>query len=181
VSTRRTIGVAVAIPEPWGSELRAWRDRFGDPMARAVPTHVTLLPPTEVAADALDGIEEHLSRVARDAGPFRMLLRGTGSFRPVSPVVFVQVAEGISACELLERDVRSGPLWRALRFPYHPHVTVAHHLDEAALDSASADLADYEARFDVTGFCLYAHGPDGVWRPQRDYAFGGPLPQPPPV
>ena len=39
-----------------------------------------------------------------------MRLRGTGTFRPVSPVVFVNVAEGISRCELLADAVRRGPL-----------------------------------------------------------------------
>jgi hypothetical protein len=29
----------------------------------------------------------------------------------------------------------------------------------------------------VWGFSLYEHGPDGVWRPQRDYAFGQQAPE----
>ena len=34
-----------------------------------------------------------------------------------------------------------------LRFPYHPHVTVAHHLADAQLDRAFAELADFECEF----------------------------------
>ena len=74
-----------------------------------------------------------------------MVLSGTGTFRPVSPVVFVQVSRGIAHCEALERAVRSGPVERTLDFPYHPHVTVAHHLDEAALDRAFESLARLRA------------------------------------
>ncbi len=177
---QRTVGVALPIPEPWGSELQHCRAQFGDPVARAIPPHVTLLPPTPIDPSALDAAESHLRAVARSARPFRMVLRGTGSFRPVSPVVFVAVAEGISSCEQLERAVRSGPLLRAVAFTYHPHVTVAHQLPEDALDRASKQLADYSATFEVLGFTLYEHGPDGVWRPQRDYVFGGPLPKPVP-
>lgn len=174
----RTIGVAIAIPEPHAGELQAWRERLGDPLARAIPTHVTLLPPTDVTGDALPSIEEHLRTVAEAGRPFELHLRGTGSFRPVSPVVFVQLAEGISDCEAIESRIRSGSLARKLRFPYHPHVTVAHDLPDDVLDTAFDKLATYDASFSVWGFSLYEHGVDGVWRPQRDFPFGLPLPGP---
>jgi 2'-5' RNA ligase len=137
-----------------------------------------LLPPTEVPAEQLGEVEEHLKAVAEAGQPFEMELRGTGTFRPASPVVFVQVARGIGECEQVEPCVRSGPLARALRFPYHPHVTVAHDVREADLDRAYAELAGWSAAFWVWGFCLYEHGEDGVWRPQRDYVFGRTLPGP---
>jgi 2'-5' RNA ligase len=175
-----TIGVAIAIPEPHGRELQSWREQFGDPAARKIPSHVTLLPPTVVSEDELPAIEEHLLAAAAASEPFAIHLRGTGTFRPSSPVVFVPLAEGISACELLEARVRSGPLGRReLEFAYHPHVTVAHDLPDAALDRAFDELAGYDARFGVWGFSLYAHGVDGVWRPQRDFAFAGAFPHAP--
>lgn len=174
----RTIGVAIAIPEPYGGELQEWRERFGDPLARSIPTHITLLPPTEVEGEALPWIEEHLRLVAEDERPFTILLRGTGTFQPMSPVVFVALAEGISRCERVERMVRRGPLDRELHFPYHPHVTVAHDLPDDTLRRAFKELAGYEARFSVWGFSLYEHGLDGVWRPQRDFPFGVSLPGP---
>jgi len=37
----RTIGVAVGLPEPFGTELASARV-LGDPMALAIPPHVTL-------------------------------------------------------------------------------------------------------------------------------------------
>jgi 2'-5' RNA ligase len=171
----QTIGVAIAVPEPYGTELREYRASFGDPQADAVPSHVTLLPPTEVDPARLPAIEDHLACVAARNQPFRMHLRGTATFRPVSPVVFVAVAEGISACEVLAGDVRSGNLERDLSFPYHPHVTVAHHLDDSALDKAFDTLADYECRFDVTAFHLYVHGEDEVWRRHRAFELRGPV------
>lgn len=172
----RTIGVSLAIPEPWGEQLQDWRASFGDPLARAIPTHVTLLPPTEVDPGALDAVEDHLRRVAARERPFPMILRGTGTFRPTSPVVFIQVARGIPDCERLEQAVRSGPLLRELHFPYHPHVTVAHHLPDTVLDRAFDKLAGYEAAFRVDAFSLYEHGDDQVWRPRRAFPFGGGTP-----
>ncbi|MEJ5944451.1 2'-5' RNA ligase family protein [Pseudokineococcus basanitobsidens] len=168
-----TVGVAVAVPDPHAAELQQHRRSFGDPLADAVPAHVTLLPPTPLPAGSVDGVLEHLDRAARGTAPFTMRLRGTGTFRPVSPVVFVQVAEGIAACELLERAVRCGPLQRDVEFAYHPHVTVAHHVAPPALDRAFDELADYEVAFGVDAFWLYRHGDDGVWRPDHRFALTG--------
>jgi 2'-5' RNA ligase len=165
-----TIGVAIAVPEPYASELQAHRAMFGDPLAMAIPSHITLVPPTDVDSP-LDPVLDHLRVVADKHPAFRLRLRGTATFRPVSPVVFVAVAEGISACELLAHDVREGPLGQELAFPYHPHVTVAHHLDEAALDQAYEALGEYDCAFDVDDFLLYIHGDDGVWRPEATFAL----------
>ena len=78
-----------------------------------------------------------------------MHLAGTGTFRPTSPVVFIQIATGVSHCELLERAIRRGPLARELDFPYHPHVTVAQEVADAALDEAYDGLSGFVARFPV--------------------------------
>lgn len=166
-----TIGVSVSVPDPYGARIQDARAGHGDPLARSIPTHVTLLPPTEVPAEALPKIEEHLAAVAAAHRPFRMLLRGAGTFRPVSPVVFVRVEEGAQECRLLEADVRSGPLARELAFPYHPHVTVAHGLPDDALDQAYAQARGFRAAFPVPGFGLSRFDADEVWRPWRSYLF----------
>jgi 2'-5' RNA ligase len=172
----RVIGVAIPIPDPYGAELQRWRASFGDPLARSIPAHVTLVPPLQVAPAALEEIEDHLRAVAARERPFSITLRGTGTFRPISPVVFVALAQGMSECERLESRVRQGPLDRTPGFPYHPHVTVAHHLPDDLLERAVKELAEYQAEFPARGFSLYEHGTDGVWRPQRDFAFGAGIP-----
>ena len=166
-----TIGVAVAIPEPWATQLQDYRTSVGDTTATQIPTHITLIPPVEVDADDLGAVEAHLEGAAADVGEFRIHLRGTGTFRPVSPVVFVTLAEGISQCEQLASAVRRGPLEVDLRFPYHPHVTIAHHLDDDSLDRAFDDLATFECTFTVDHFSLYVHDADEGWAPTRDFAL----------
>ncbi|MER5471422.1 2'-5' RNA ligase family protein [Streptomyces sp. NPDC002935] len=170
-----TIGVSIAVPEPHGSLLQERRAGFGDPAASGIPTHVTLLPPTEVDDSALPAIEAHLVEVAAAGRPFPMRLSGTGTFRPLSPVVYVRVADGAEACTWLQKQVRdaSGPVARELQFPYHPHVTVAHGIDDEAMDRAFAALSGYEAQWPCTGFALYEQGADGVWRKLREFDFGG--------
>ncbi|GKQ40910.1 2'-5' RNA ligase family protein [Streptomyces sp. A012304] len=172
-----TIGVSIAVPEPHGSLLQERRTGFGDAAAHGIPTHVTLLPPTEIDHSDLPAVEAHLTEVAAAGRPFPMRLSGTGTFRPLSPVVYVRIAEGAAACTWLQKQVRDadGPLDRELQFPYHPHVTVAHGIDDAAMDRAYEELADYEAQWSCTGFALYEQGADGIWRKLREYAFGGPL------
>jgi 2'-5' RNA ligase len=168
-----TLGVSIAVPEPYGTLLQESRAGFGDTAAHSIPTHITLLPPTEVEATALPEIEAHLARVAAETPPFRVRLSGTATFRPLSPVVYVQVVEGASACSLLQERVRAdgGPLVRELAFPYHPHVTVAHGISEEAMDRAQAELRDFEAAWPVTGFALHELGRDQVWRLRRQFAF----------
>jgi 2'-5' RNA ligase len=169
---RRNIGVAIEVPRPYGDHLQRWRQRLGDPEAMRVPPHVTLLPPTAIPAERLDVVEGHLARIAAEEAAFTMTLRGTGTFRPVSPVTFVQLAAGISDCERLERRVRSGPLHRETKFNYHPHVTVAQDVPDDALDKGFAALASFAATFEVGGFTLFEEGRDKVWRPQREFPFG---------
>ena len=166
------ISVSIAVPEPFAGELQRLRASFGDPSARSIPTHVTLLSPTEVADKDGREIHEYLRRVAGAQQPFTMLLRSTGTFRPVSPVVFVQVAGGISACERIEQAIRTGPLKRDKLFYYHPHVTVAHNVDDWAMDRAFNELASYECSFEVGTFDLFELGDDLVWRPVSTFDFG---------
>jgi 2'-5' RNA ligase len=168
------IGVAIDVPEPWGSALTRRRSEAGDPQAVYTPAHVTLLGPTEVAADALPAVEKHLEAVAAGQQPFTIHLRGTGTFRPITEVVFVTLAIGISECELLAEAITSAEgVTRGSRFPYHPHVTIAQDVPSAALDAAFDDLAGFSARFPVNSFTLFSHGGEGPWRRRRDFPLGG--------
>ncbi|MGH8967814.1 MAG: 2'-5' RNA ligase family protein [Actinomycetes bacterium] len=167
------IGVAIAVPEPFGSRLQDARARLGDPLAQAIPPHITVIGPTVVDVSVLEAVSEHLEKVAAETPPFRVHLRGAGTFRPVSPVVFVSLAEGIAECEQLETAARSGVLAQDLRFNYHPHVTVAHQVADAFLDRAFVEMADFDGVFEVDRLWQYEHGDDGVWRPHRSFRLAG--------
>jgi 2'-5' RNA ligase len=168
------IGVSITVPEPYGSLLQRRRTDFGDPAAHGIPSHVTLLPPTGIDAEALPPLCEHLAAVAGAGRPFPLRLSGSGTFRPVSPVVFVVLAEGAPRCAVLQEAVRSGPVRRELDFPYHPHVTVAHDIPADAMDRAQRELADFSASWTVSGFSLYERDPAGAWHALREFPFGRP-------
>ncbi len=174
----RRIGVAVEVPEPYASTLEQARCAAGDPTAEEMPPHITLVPPVHVPASATD-LPELLRAAATTIEPFEVHLRGTGTFRPVSEVVFVAVAAGISSLEQLATALRAHPLDPPRRFPYHPHVTVAMDVPGDRLDAAYDSLADFEARFLVHSFRLYEHDgrerPPGArrrWHPLADFPLG---------
>jgi 2'-5' RNA ligase len=166
------VGVSIPIPAPFGPQLQARRASYGDPLAPTTPAHITLLGPTEVADPEVAELVEHLGDAARSVDPFVVVLRGTGTFRPVSDVVFVQVARGISACEQLEQGIRKGRWGTELAFPYHPHVTIAHDVAEAELDRAFDELAQFVAMFEVHSFHLYVKDSGGTWVPVREFPLG---------
>ena len=168
-----TIGVSLAVPEPWGSRLQEFRVANGDAQGETIPTHITLVPPVEIDAARLDEVERHLVAVAADSPSYRVHLRGSGTFRPVSPVVFVNLVEGISQTEQLANRCRQGPLEVELGYPFHPHVTVAHLPDDVTLDRAFDELSGFDCAFTVTGFHLYVHDEDLGWTATRDYVLGG--------
>ena len=184
------IGVAIALPSHHAAQVRAVREAAGDPLAEVVPPHITLLPPTAVDVDALDEIMQHLRDVAAGTTPFKVRLDEVGTFRPVSPVVYLGLRSGAEECNLLQMRVRDrrGPLARSLSFPFHPHVTLAHEIAEDGLDTAARKGADLTMDFTVTKLHLYRHrsrpsrrtcsgypASEGVWDVVAAFAFGGSL------
>lgn len=164
-----TIGISIGLPEPHASQVQQVRRSVGDPQAEGIRTHVTLLPPTQVPAADLPAIRHHLRDVAAARGPFGIRLEGTGTFRPVSPVVFLKLVGGDRECTDLAQQIRCGPLDRTLEFPYHPHVTVAHEVSDEALDRADAQMARFAVDFPVEEFQLYVQDASAAWHPVDGY------------
>jgi 2'-5' RNA ligase len=168
-----TIGVAIAVPEPHGSRLQAARRRFGDPLADLIQTHITLVGPRAVPRAALPEIAAHLAAVAARHPAYQVVLDGTGTFRPVTQVTFLQVGDGAQACTRLAADLQTGPLACAAAYPYHPHVTLAHDVAEGRLDAAQRELADERIEFAADALGLYVCGEDEHWHPHRLFPLTG--------
>lgn len=188
------IGVAIALPPHYAVQVRAVREAAGDPLAEVVPPHITLLPPTAVDVDSLDEVMQHLRNVAAATQPFEIHLDEVGTFRPVSPVVYLGLRSGAEECDRLQGRVRDsrGPLARSLSFPFHPHVTLAHEVADEGLDTAARKGSELTMDFTVTKLHLYRHlghpgqasrsgrrgrGSDagGAWEVAAAFAFAGSL------
>lgn len=146
------LGVVIAVPEPWATEITNIRVAVGDPLALKVPPHITLMPPLAVNGDQKEAVFEHLGNIASESRPFRLTLGGSETFQPVSPVAFLGVEAGGTQCAQLADDLRSGPLDYRLRFPYLPHVTLAHGLANTELERAMELGRDFHASWMVQGF-----------------------------
>lgn len=166
-----TIGVTIAVPEPWRTQLHEYRSAW-DPEGARIAPHITLLPPTDIEESYLPEVVRHLEATAASTPPFEVHLAGTETFRPVSPVVFVAVAGGAEDVEALAAKVVRGPLGLELNYPYHPHVTVAHDVPEAVLDQAVAELSDFDAVFTVAEIRLSVLSADG-WSPTDAFGLAG--------
>ncbi|WP_417216009.1 2'-5' RNA ligase family protein [Arthrobacter sp.] len=165
-----SVGVVIPLPEPLRSDLRAVRASLGDPVARTIPPHITLV----TGAVAVDWVaaREHVRRVAIGASPFRITLHGTATFRPVTNVVFLKITQGFDECVELHRALQSGPMSSTVEFDFHPHLTMAHDLPERQLDRAVEDLSGYTAEFPVDRIGLFEHDADGLWALQEELTLG---------
>ena len=168
-----TIGVTLEVPDPWATELQRYRVGLGDASGEGIPAHITLLGPVDVERELLPDVLSHLEKVATGHGTFPVRLSGTGSFRPVSPVVFVHVAAGGDGCAELAEAVRTGPLGVDSDFPYHPHVTIANDVADEILDRAADDHAGFECSFTVDHLRVYHYVPDVGWVPLADLPLAG--------
>ncbi|MEC5181359.1 2'-5' RNA ligase family protein [Arthrobacter sp. CG_A4] len=165
-----SIGVILGFPTRIAAELQRWRASFGDPLAGVVPAHITLV--TTTMTRDWEATRSHVREVARRQEPFTVTIAGTGSFRPVSPVVFLNVEDGFGDCVSLHQQLQAGPLECELPFAYHPHVTVAHDVAPESLDEAETVLKDYRATFPVASMGLYEHDDNGIWQLREELDFG---------
>jgi 2'-5' RNA ligase len=165
-----SIGVILGFPAAIAEELQRWRASFGDPMAGVIPAHITLV--TTTPTKDWEATRTHVREVARKQQPFTVTIAGTGSFRPISPVVFLNVEEGFDACVNLHEQLQTGPLERDLPFAFHPHVTIAHDVAPESLDEAETVLKDYRATFPVASMGLYEHDINGIWQLREELDFG---------
>jgi 2'-5' RNA ligase len=165
-----SLGVILGFPPGIAEELQRWRASFGDPMATVIPAHITLV--TTTPTDDWEAARDHVREVARTQAPFMVTIAGTGSFRPVSPVVFINVEDGFEECVELHEKLQTGPLARDLPFAYHPHVTIAHDVAPESLDEAETVLKDYRATFPVVSMGLYEHDTNGIWQLREELDFG---------
>jgi 2'-5' RNA ligase len=158
------IGVSIPVPGPWAGEISAARQSYGDVYAEMIPPHITIVGPTAVNITDIPAIIVQLDNACDQFPAFQITLAGTGSFRPISPVVYLEVNDGAVECSDLAARANQGLLAGVQRFPYHPHVTLAHEVPNQTLDRAERDFSDLQARFTVDALWLYRNGEDGVWR-----------------
>lgn len=165
-----SLGVIISLPPELAAELSARRAFYGGPEAAVVPPHITLV--SGRASESWEDAAAHVRQVAAAGEPFTLSLGGTGTFEPVSPVVYLNVAAGTQECTALHEGLVAGPLVHLLLFDFHPHLTIAHDLDELSMSRAKTDMAEFSAEFLVTSVGLFDHS-SGGWALREELTLGG--------
>ena len=175
--TRSRLGVAIVLPEPMRTEVRALRRALGSPSLDTQPPHITLVPPVNVRDERLDDT----MAVARSAaasihGPMRLRLGPPATFAPVSAVVYLGVhGDDAERLRSLPERLLQGPLLRTVEHEYVPHCTLHELADDELIASAMHALRDFRYVIDVDGFDLLRQENDRVWRTLASFAFGAPV------
>ncbi len=171
VAQATALGVVIEIPSPLDASLIDWRRRYGGEQAAAVAPHVTLVSGSTTDWDCAAA---HVRDVASRTSVFTVCLRGTGTFRPISPVVFLNVMEGAEECGNLHDALVAGPLLHELTHGYHPHLTIAHEVEEAAMDRAQEELRGASMDFVVQKIGLFGMDSTGAWSRREELGLDGP-------
>lgn len=110
--------------------------------------HVTILPPRRLAGSEREAIEA-LTRICRTVDPFEIQLGEVESFVPVTPTVFIRVAEQAQRMRELH-DLLSGH--EALKgqedWPYMPHLTIIKVAAETTAQKALVTARERWSRFE---------------------------------
>lgn len=142
--------------------VEAFRARH-DPMAAAIPAHLSLVFPFATSLTRLH-VETHIRNVLSRTPPLAVTFR-----RPrihANEFVFLMASRGAAACTALHDRLYTRSLRQHLRrdLPYEPHITLARHEQlacvERALEEAGEELAGEYAAV-MREACLLAVARDG--------------------
>ena len=131
-------------------------------------THLTILPPRELAgteAAALEFLEEACSRVV----PFDVELGDVETFLPTTPTVFIQVKRAAYRIRELHDQLSGKALCCEENWPYIPHITIVKtELDEqarAATIVAQERWQKFEGKRQVhVDELMFVRETDGRWQ-----------------
>ena len=130
-TTSLTIGVALTVPEPWGSRLQERRAGYGRPRGLDDSDACHVAPSDAGAITRRRRSTSHLSHVAAGETTSSTCASAVRTHSARDPdVLRGRRSRGARECSALAEAVRAALCRRRLPFPYHPHVTLAVELAE---------------------------------------------------
>jgi 2'-5' RNA ligase len=167
-----TIGIVIVVPEPWAQEILDWRMGLGDPYSDRMPTHITLVAPAKLPRSRMDALLTELATAMSTQPQFEVTIGPVGSFRPVSPVVFLHARDRHDELARLEQRVRQLVTDQLPMHPFVPHVTIAMNVGEGLLDAAADALSDFTATWRVAEVVVYERDNQGYWSVVKSCELG---------
>ncbi|MGE3622200.1 MAG: GNAT family N-acetyltransferase [Acidimicrobiia bacterium] len=171
---RQRLGVVLLLAQPLAAHVDGLRRALGDPSLARIASHVTLVPPLNVADRDVPAVLAALRAAGAAATPLHLRLGPGATFHPVEPVVHLAVGGDLDGYEALRTALLAGPLARTVHDPWVPHVTVASSLDPQRIPAAVEALAGFAAETTIDRAHLMVQRPDRTWHPVADVALGPP-------
>lgn len=174
---RHRIGVVLLVPQPLATELDGLRRALGAEERERIPTHLTLVSPTNVRDRDLLVALDHVRRAAAASGPLELALGPAVSFAPVTPTVHLAVGgpgeQGLA--ELHTALTSSPPLDRPRELEWVPHVTLAQEVVPAErIDPVCAAFGAWQATVTIERVHVLRQQTDRSWVPIADARLGPP-------
>ena len=177
---RQRLGVALLVPEPLATELDGLRRALGAAERALVQPHLTLVSPTNVRDDEVQGVLDGVRRAAnRTYGPLTLELGPVGTFAPVTPTVHLRVSGDIEPLTTLRALVRQGPLDRPEPFEWVQHVTLAQEVADEVIEAALVAMGAFSAPVAFDAVDVLRQHADRVWRSIDSMPFAGQTSPPP--
>jgi 2'-5' RNA ligase len=179
MSETRLYFIAIVVPEPIATEIRAFqtyaREQFNSGRALHSPPHITLIAPFQLDRSRITAVEDVLKETASCMAAFSLALGGFGRFG--NKVIFIEVGRSESLevlpASLGEALHTAGLPMKQEDRPYHPHVTIAFKdLSREDFPAAWDDFRKkaYRAAFKVEAITLLEHR-EGYWRVEKEFSL----------
>ena len=112
-----------------------------------LPAHVTILPPRRLQGGELSALET-LEDICGQAEPFEVTLGDVETFVPVTPTVFIRVAQCAHRMHELHDRLNTRALASTEEWPYMPHLTIVKVSTEELAQKAYIFARDRWALFE---------------------------------
>jgi 2'-5' RNA ligase/N-acetylglutamate synthase-like GNAT family acetyltransferase len=166
VAERHRLLVALLIGAPVADEIDGIRRALGSNQLERIPPHVTLIPPTNVAEDALDSAERTVREAAGKFEPVRLTLGPPDTFPDNQSVLFLTVQAAPPLTEL-RATLLGGPFAGRDRTDraFVAHVTLDSRREPFVDDRMLRELAGYATSAEVATLALLEQDQSASLRP----------------
>ncbi len=111
-----------------------------------LPAHLTILPPRRLRGSEIMALET-LEDICSQVEPFEVTLGDVETFVPVTPTVFIRVAQGAYRMRELHDRLNTQELAAQEEWPYMPHLTIVKISSEELAQQAYTIARDRWAQF----------------------------------
>jgi len=111
-----------------------------------LPAHLTILPPRHLRGSEISALEI-LEDICSQAEPFEVVLGDAETFVPVTPTVFIRVAQAAYRMRELHDRLNTQALQAEEEWPYMPHLTIVKLSSEELAQQAFITARDRWAQF----------------------------------